>query len=89
MSFAMNLIWVVSSSWAHFFLSLNTSEIKLVSSVAQFCFGDNKEREEQWESEVYSEESLGIMKYGKIQTCNIQVWGGWPTWFWVRVYIQY
>lgn len=67
MSFAMNLIWVVSSSWAHFFLNPNTcSEIKLelkpricvalllVSSVAQFGFGDNKECEEPWESQVCS-----------------------------------
>jgi len=50
-----------------------------VSSVAHFGFGDNKECEEQWESEVCSEESLGIMPYGKIQSCNIQVWGGWST----------
>jgi hypothetical protein len=49
----------------------------LVSSVAQFGFGDNKECEEQWESPVCSEESLGIMPYDKIQSCNIQVWGGW------------
>jgi len=49
----------------------------LVSSVTQFGFGDNKECEEQWESPVCSEESLGIMPYSKIQICNIQVWGGW------------